>query len=281
VLSANSSRQVIALQAAFKTALSTGATLMQGALSHFWRLSFPARISLFFVCVFISGGCDKPQVSEAPMRKLISDLGDKDFRTREKASKELIKIGQPALDALYIAEQSDDQETRQRAAQAVKTIRAANGLPTRVNGLEFKLIVPKVWVVPEKGKATKLDVGLQVTNKTSSNRSVAAEMIVPKLYTKAGESILEYGGSSGVLAAQTADLGPNQSHIFRLRGGWLDWRNDKLGVAFRDPFNNSYVSDAIAAGEYSFSLVFTASPNIEPRAGTGTAETLRESVVIK
>src|SRR5580765_5316061 len=87
--------------------------------------------------------------SQAEIKTLISDLGSIDYKTREKVSKRLVEIGLPALPALEVAEESSDLETRQRAAALVNRIRAANRLPTRVNGMEFKL------VLDEKTKVNK------------------------------------------------------------------------------------------------------------------------------
>lgn len=54
--------------------------------------------------------------------RLIRQLGDDDFDVREAASKELEKIGEPALAALQKARGSDDLEVRRRASRLVERI---------------------------------------------------------------------------------------------------------------------------------------------------------------
>ncbi|HWY85086.1 MAG TPA: hypothetical protein VNX28_00085, partial [Gemmataceae bacterium] len=60
----------------------------------------------------------------APIAQLITQLGSDSFADREKATKELEKIGTPALDALRKATQGDDPERKRRAAQLVSKIEA-------------------------------------------------------------------------------------------------------------------------------------------------------------
>jgi len=58
----------------------------------------------------------------APIAQLIADLGSDSFAVRDKATKELDKIGTPALDALRKAAQGDDPERKRRAVELVKKI---------------------------------------------------------------------------------------------------------------------------------------------------------------
>ncbi len=62
-------------------------------------------------------------------------------------------MGVAALELLEIAaEDGNGLELRTRATALVKRIRAANRLPTRVNGVEFRLVVDKEWSIPAKDK---------------------------------------------------------------------------------------------------------------------------------
>lgn len=56
--------------------------------------------------------------------KLVEQLGSDRFAEREKAAKELDRIGAPALEALRKGARSDDAETKQRAEDLVKKIEA-------------------------------------------------------------------------------------------------------------------------------------------------------------
>jgi hypothetical protein len=69
--------------------------------------------------------------------QLVEKLGSADFDEREQASQDLDKLGAPALEALKKAAQSDDAETRRRAADLVAKIEKREGSslllkPTRV-----------------------------------------------------------------------------------------------------------------------------------------------------
>jgi hypothetical protein len=62
--------------------------------------------------------------TEKEISKLIQDLGDDSFQTREKASKRLLEIGEPALPALQKALKSEDAEVRWRASRIYRTTTA-------------------------------------------------------------------------------------------------------------------------------------------------------------
>ncbi|MFB3893010.1 MAG: PQQ-binding-like beta-propeller repeat protein [Phycisphaerae bacterium] len=61
----------------------------------------------------------------AQIKTLVDQLGDKDFKVRAAAERELVRIGVPAIDALGQAAMAGDAEVRQRAARAVNEINAA------------------------------------------------------------------------------------------------------------------------------------------------------------
>ena len=54
--------------------------------------------------------------------KLIEQLGSGTYSEREKATRELAAIGEPALEALRKAARSDDPEVRQRAGELLRKI---------------------------------------------------------------------------------------------------------------------------------------------------------------
>src|SRR5438270_9676105 len=60
--------------------------------------------------------------SGAEVTRLIGQLGDEDFDTRESATARLKLAGEPALDALHKATKSDDLEVRRRARRIVASI---------------------------------------------------------------------------------------------------------------------------------------------------------------
>src|SRR5580765_8161255 len=81
----------------------------------------------------------KSAAFESEIKKLIEQLGHKDFKLREAAAKLLSQVGIPALNALEQAERATDVEISQRAIALHKQIRRANRLPAKVKGVEFKL----------------------------------------------------------------------------------------------------------------------------------------------
>src|SRR4051812_11781249 len=60
--------------------------------------------------------------SRAEVARLITQLGDDDFDTREAATERLKEIGEPALDALHEATTSDDLEVRRRARRIIPAV---------------------------------------------------------------------------------------------------------------------------------------------------------------
>jgi WD40 repeat protein len=79
--------------------------------------------------------CAGPDGDE--IARLVKQLGDDDFARREDASKRLIEIGQPALDALHKATACSDAEVRRRAEEAVAAIEG------RLDGGDVVLELPK------------------------------------------------------------------------------------------------------------------------------------------
>src|SRR5260370_3867591 len=64
---------------------------------------------------------ETPDATE--IERLVKQLGDDDFDTRETATKRLKEIGEPALDALRKAATNDDAEVRRRAQEALAFIK--------------------------------------------------------------------------------------------------------------------------------------------------------------
>src|SRR4051812_7332125 len=60
--------------------------------------------------------------SGAEVERLIAQLGDDDFHTREEATARLKLAGEPALPALHEALRSDDLEVRHRVSRVVSAV---------------------------------------------------------------------------------------------------------------------------------------------------------------
>jgi HEAT repeat protein len=76
------------------------------------------RLALFPGLSLVVAGQDDERV-----QKLIRGLDDPNKEERDKAVKELAKIGRPALGALQKATSSSDSEVKALAAQAIEKLR--------------------------------------------------------------------------------------------------------------------------------------------------------------
>ncbi len=84
------------------------------------------------------------QPTAADIDKLIADLGNEKFRTRQEAQEELVKIGRPALEAVKKAIASDDPEIKQRAQAVVDAIflqsnESARGVRLSIYGTDHSI----------------------------------------------------------------------------------------------------------------------------------------------
>ncbi len=64
--------------------------------------------------------------TELRVRKLIADLGNPDFKAREKATEELIQIGEPGLAQVRKALESPEEEVKARAKRIIEAIEKAS-----------------------------------------------------------------------------------------------------------------------------------------------------------
>jgi HEAT repeat protein len=76
----------------------------------------------------------KKAAQEQQIADLVDLLGAKEYKVRQQAYQDLVKIGPPAVKALEEAKQSDDPEVAASAAEALAAIRAGHKLPTPKKG---------------------------------------------------------------------------------------------------------------------------------------------------
>ncbi len=226
-----------------------------------------------------------PQPGE--ITKLIKELGDEDFQVREKATKRLAEIGVPALDALREAEVKDDAETSRRAATLVRSISAANRLPIRVKGMEFKLTLTEhKWSLPKPGGKTIVKASLEVTNVSDVvYRLYLHRAINFVLEDSTRKSIRCHGGWERKPPGPfiSPPLGKNESFTMTCSGGL--WRSDeKVGFYLRDNLSNFWQFEELVKGTYYLGLVYEykkQATDDRPPLWLGRAETLMETVEIK
>src|SRR5438445_13456051 len=96
---------------------------------------------------------ESPQ-KRAPQRleklaRLVLDLDDRNFHTREKATDELMRIGAPALPAVKKALRSESLEVCSRAQRIMRVLTIYGGGGRAVSGLKVRLTENKTLIKPE------------------------------------------------------------------------------------------------------------------------------------
>lgn len=76
----------------------------------------------------------KKAEQEQRITELVELLGAKEYKVRQQAYQDLVKIGPPAVKALEEAKKSEDPEVAASAAEALAAIRAGHKLPTPKKG---------------------------------------------------------------------------------------------------------------------------------------------------
>jgi hypothetical protein len=221
------------------------------------------------------------------VKSLIKELGDEDFQVRETATKRLAEIGVPALGALREAEAKGDAETSRRAEALIRSISAANRLPTRVKGMEFKLTLSKnEWTVPPPGGRTVVNASLQVTNTSDEVYRLYLDGVVKFVLQDAARKPMRCNGgregkSSGPLVSPP--LRKNESFTIAFTGAL--WRTgEKDGFYLGDNLRNFWQFEMLAKGTYYLGLVYECKKQATddgPPLWLGRTETLMEAVEIK
>ena len=117
------------------------------------------------------------------VKELIKALGSRKYTERESASKALVKIGKPALEALKEAKKSKDPEVVQRAQAAIEQIEGGEAVGSLQRlGWSAKLAVYKRRVAAEKDVAkcaARLSAAEKAKKKDEAKKS-RAELAVAK-----------------------------------------------------------------------------------------------------
>lgn len=147
---------------------------------------------------------DTPEVA-ARVRELIRDLGADEFHKREAASKELVEIGQPALEALRrAAKESQEPEVQYRAQALIEQIPIAVALQARQKELASlrKELAQTQPALDFKGLKPALDHSGQLTDnetwKADRTHRVTGLVTVP-----AGKTLTIEPGATVLLADRT------------------------------------------------------------------------------
>jgi hypothetical protein len=216
--------------------------------------------------------------------KNIRDLGDKDFRVRETATKRLTEIGLRALTALEQAEENSDAEIRHRAAMITNEVRAKNHLPPRINGLEFRLVADKEWLAPRVGEETEFGIRLEITNITNTTCRIALYNTIQFVLIDSGGKELVCG--QGQLHAMSTPkvsgpLAKNQTCAMVFEGR-LRMSKGTVTFSCEDAFSCWCVRPGLAKGTYQLVVLYAnhgqPASTSEP-CWVGSARIVREVVV--
>ena len=221
------------------------------------------------------------------IRQLITDLANSDAKVSEKAKTRLEEIGVPALDLLQETHGTATSEATTRVASLIRAIRTKSGLPSWVNGMEFKLIVDKEWIVPSMGKESKCAIQLQITNTMSSAyRLHLADSLKVTLKDAAGRETLRFNGYQRDTRTATFSepLSRNQKFTIVVNGR-LSWsKKGKLSLSCTDMFSATWIGPDLEKAAYEMTLSFenkrTAHDELEP-VWIGAVETLPAMIVLK
>ena len=113
-------------------------------------------IFLLSLAMFCIHDADPEPPLPPPLAKLVVDLGDDEFKVRERASKELEKLDSKALPAYYKAIKSEDAEVSRRGKRLLDiyyNVQNTKGEISRIQGLyemkDFKTKSGKVFKVTD------------------------------------------------------------------------------------------------------------------------------------
>jgi hypothetical protein len=223
------------------------------------------------------------QPSLEAIKKLITDLGQNDFKSRELATKRLREIGLAALDPLYeAAEQSADLELRARAFLVASSIRKDHHLPTRVNGIEFKLIIdpPQLKLKKNENTNVAVSVWIEITNRTNApQRLCLDEAFVHTIQDAQGKQLVGRLGlpKSGPRKPAPRVLKSNESLTFLVQDCKLVQNADSLSLILIKGSQVLMTYEGLSNGKYLMTVTYSNSVPLNPDGlglWTGSAATL-------
>jgi hypothetical protein len=223
------------------------------------------------------------QRHQPEIKKLIDELGSGSFAAREAATKRLELIGLPALDALQKAEEKAKGEVRARSAMLVKKIRVAHHLATRVNGVEFKLIVDKEWIAPQKEGQNVVILTLEITNTTKTSYRFEQDAYLVLLSSN-GTNVLHGAGQDIQVLTDPVVIGPEKRFLMLFKAD-LQLYKGELILYFEERSSHMWRARGLSKGTYRAYLTYQSStiPGLE--AGipfwTGISDTNTETITIK
>ena len=136
------------------------------------------------------------------------------------------------------------------AKQIVRTIRQANGILAQENGVEFRLIADKEWLIQDTN--THISLVLEIINRTDKIlRFDVVNTIAFVLQDANGKRPDMRGGRDSIRIGRSPSppLGKNQKFAVTYDAG-LFTDGDKLAFYCKDEFTNSWYYSGLKEGKY-------------------------------
>jgi hypothetical protein len=144
--------------------------------TRYWLPALVLGLAVGALAVVPAPAADK--VDPAKIEKLIKEMGSSDFAEREKATKALDAIGEPALEALKKAMQDDELEIRRRAEDLVKKIEKRTQSDKILTATKIHLVfkdTPVTEAVAEIQKKTGFNIYLHDPEGKLKDRKVTLD----------------------------------------------------------------------------------------------------------
>jgi hypothetical protein len=162
-------------------------------------------------------------------------------------------LTRPVWEALQLAEENGDLETRQRAALLATKIRAANGMLNPINGVEFKLIGSSEWTVPHAAGHTNFGLTWQIKNTTNTAyRFCLRDSLRVELRDSSGKGLTKFTGSDNYHSWESSPpLVKNERYSMAFVVQVFE-SNRIFKCAFFDEFGACRVASRLSKGRYRF-----------------------------
>jgi RNA polymerase sigma factor (sigma-70 family) len=127
----------------------------------------------------------------------------------------------------------------------------------RVNGVEFQAQTDKLWLTPEPGRATEINLGLRITNRTDKPLTFAKSCGSFQLKDGNGQQLRGGYARDGIRALLTVALATGES-LFASDDGRLTWEEGgkKLQLQVFDSTGGVRTFHGLEPGKYSFTFAY-------------------------
>lgn len=221
----------------------------------------------------------KVEISDDQIRKLILNLGNSDFRVRENSMKRLEVIGERALDELREAETREDPEIHRRSRLLINRIESRLSVQT-VNGMQFKPLMDKEWMVPKQGERTTIHIALETKNLSKKVRRLQLGIAYLSVVVEdtSGRELSPFSIYGKSLGGTSLVLPPKQTYRMQ-QNGMLVHSGD--GIFFCEGEGMVGPVWKLSRGIYFISLIYEMVPCSREEFWHGKLQTTKYRITIK